>query len=68
MKVKKSARLYLMIALISALSSTGTVCAIEFLRTPPTAAYAAASSRDMEVIIKLLQNIEILLDKIYRMQ
>lgn len=57
-----------MIALISALSSTGTVCAIEFLRTPPTAAYTATSSQDMEVIIKLLQNIEILLDKIYRMQ
>lgn len=68
MKVKKSARLYLMIALISALSGTGTVCAIEFLRTPPAAAYAAASRQEMEVIIKLLQNIEILLDKIYRMQ
>lgn len=56
MKIKKSTRLYIMIALISALSSISTVCLFEYIRTPPTAAYA--DERQLEKIIDLLKTIK----------
>lgn len=57
MKIKKSTRLYIVIALISALSSLSTICVVEYLRTPPTAAYAL-ESWDLDQIVQALHRIE----------
>lgn len=47
-----------MIALISTLSSLSTVCVLEYLRTPPTAAYAELNSWDLDIINRTLQSID----------
>lgn len=66
MKIKKSTKLYIMIALISALSSLSTACVFEYLRTPPTAAYAL-ESHDLNPILQILRNIDSTVSSIYKM-
>lgn len=65
MKIKKSTRLYIMIALISALSSLSTVCIFEYLRTPPKEAYAL-ESYDLDPILHILRNIDSTVSRIYK--
>lgn len=59
MKIKKSTRLYIMIALISVLSSVSTIYVVEYLRTPPTAAYAAIGDiRDHDMLFSIMNDVD----------